>query len=319
MMPGYRADLRFDIWECEGCFCQFADPRPDASAIYELIYRDPDVVPGYSRYAQMTRIAAHTKNPMKELALLEESYWATKKALDELAARTKQPPTIVEMGCGQGYLTYSMVRSGYNARGVDISQAAINEATQRFGDHFVCADIQEYAGKYGAVDALVANQLIEHVSEPVELVRAAITAVKAGGFALFCTPNRSSYPAEAVWQTELPPVHHWWFSEESMRSIAKQVGATVQFVDFTEFLDAYFTPAVDPASVTKTTDPVFLANGQLARHHPASLGTRVANYLRDRSGLMRRFDLWRYARGGAPRRTGSRGYSLCAMFYKAVA
>jgi hypothetical protein len=49
------------------------------------------------------------------------------------------------------------------------------------------------------------------------------------------TPNKTIYPANIIWNTDLPPVHLWWFSENSMRYIANKLNASVQFVDFTEY------------------------------------------------------------------------------------
>ena len=58
---------------------------------------------------------------------------------------------------------------------------------------------------------------------------------KPGGSVIMTTPNKSFYPDDIIWESELPPVHFWWFSEDSIRYIATKLNANVQFVDYTNF------------------------------------------------------------------------------------
>jgi hypothetical protein len=56
-----------------------------------------------------------------------------------------------------------------------------------------------------------------------------------GGKILLTTPNRTFYGKNIVWETDRPPVHLWWFSEDSMKHIADKLNANVQFTDFTDY------------------------------------------------------------------------------------
>ncbi|MGC1442129.1 MAG: hypothetical protein WA888_16095, partial [Burkholderiaceae bacterium] len=55
------------------------------------------------------------------------------------------------------------------------------------------------------------------------------------GVILITTPNKSYYPPSSIWQTESPPVHLWWFSETSLRIIAKKVGMRARLWDFSPY------------------------------------------------------------------------------------
>jgi hypothetical protein len=55
------------------------------------------------------------------------------------------------------------------------------------------------------------------------------------GRVIVTTPNRDAYDADVVWETDPPPVHLSWFSEEGIRRLASRAGLTASFVDFSEY------------------------------------------------------------------------------------
>lgn len=46
------------------------------------------------------------------------------------------------------------------------------------------------------------------------------------------TPNKSNYPATVLWETAPPPTHLWWFSENSIETIATRLGLSASLLDF---------------------------------------------------------------------------------------
>ena len=38
-----------------------------------------------------------------------------------------------------------------------------------------------------------------------------------------------------IWESSLPPIHYWWFGEESMKYIAKSLNASVEFIGFQNY------------------------------------------------------------------------------------
>ena len=45
------------------------------------------------------------------------------------------------------------------------------------------------------------------------------------------TPNRDASPADAIWDTDLPPVHLLWFGSTAIREVARRAGCDVTFLD----------------------------------------------------------------------------------------
>lgn len=231
--PGYQEPDTFGIYHCPECNTAFSLPRTDPTGIYNNIYRNAERVPGYNRYMLYAEIIDKVKDPLKFLAGSSEPYWGVREALAQLDPGRA---SILEIGSGMGYLTYSLVRSGYDARGIDISETAVNRARDRFGDYYTRMDASDLAGENGKqYDVVIATEVIEHIPDPVKFIDSVFSLLKPGGQAIITTPNKSLYPAGTIWASDLPPVHVWWFSEDSMRYLAGRYGSSVSFINYKEY------------------------------------------------------------------------------------
>lgn len=235
---GYREKEKFDIYYCSFCNTSFVWPQEVDSKIYDSIYSQADFVPGYNRYALYASEIKNKKNGLKYLAGKEAMYFAVKKILTQNIAKSDK---ILEVGSGLGYLTYAARQEGYNVTGLDISADAIKKASARFGNYYVCEDVYHYAlkniGKFGVV---ILTEVIEHVPGPSAFVDALMSLLKPGGKLIISTPNKSAYPSNEYWNTELPPVHLTWLSEDSFKAICLQKNFSVSFFDFSDFNKRHF-------------------------------------------------------------------------------
>lgn len=81
-------------------------------------------------------------------------------------------------------------------------------------------------------DAITLLEVIEHVENPKEWLRAAFNMVKPGGVLIVSTPNKDFYVDGSIWATEAPPVHLWWFSARSFARLTHGLNAEIEVVDF---------------------------------------------------------------------------------------
>jgi SAM-dependent methyltransferase len=233
--PGYKQPAKFDIYNCYGCNTSFSFPTIDAADIYEDIYRNGKFVPGYKRYWRYMELVKDLKDPLEFLAHSEDMYWSVKEALSYYP-KEKSSIHILEIGSGLGYLTYSLLKSGYNVKGLDISETAVKQAVKNFGDHFICADLFDYASNNaGKYDMVILTEVIEHIVNPLAFIDAIKRILKTGGISIITTPNKSFFPSDIIWGTENPPVHVWWFSEDSIRYMANRNDLRIDFIDFSNF------------------------------------------------------------------------------------
>jgi hypothetical protein len=79
------------------------------------------------------------------------------------------------------------------------------------------------------------TEVIEHIENPLALIKSLIPLLNENGTLIFTTPNKSVYPPEIAWATDKPPVHCWWFSEKSFEYIAGSLRMNATFVDFAPY------------------------------------------------------------------------------------
>jgi SAM-dependent methyltransferase len=232
--PGYQEPYTFRIYHCSNCNTAFPLPKVDASALYEYIYNNAGNVPGYNRYHRYARFIKKFANPFEYLAESAEPYWGVKQALSESAPEKKL--RILEVGSGLGYLTWSLVKADYDATGMEVSHTAVQRAKEAFGDHYICADLFDYASVYKeSFDIVILTEVIEHVDDPLVFIAAIMKLLRSEGKIIITTPNKSFFPEDIIWASDLPPVHCWWFSEESMIYIANNLNLNIRFINYDKF------------------------------------------------------------------------------------
>jgi len=241
-LRGYQEPNTFDINYCTNCNTSYAFPHCDTEKLYELIYNNGTAVPGYHRYWKYADVVSKISNPLQYLTEKESPYWAVSKAVSEYTDNIKKNPRIIEIGSGLGYFTYALKKAGYNIIGLDISEKAVENAKQRYGDFYISGDLYKYSiENSGLYDLVILTEVIEHIEDISSFISALSKLIQPKGQIIITTPNKSIYPSTAVWVSDFPPVHYWWLSKESFMYIAEKLNMKVSFVDFTEFYKNNFT------------------------------------------------------------------------------
>lgn len=106
--------------------------------------------------------------------------------LDRFDART-----VLDVGCGNGWLTAALARCAFDVTGMDNSESGIAIARRNHPDvPFLLDDAMqpprpELRGRY---DAVVAVEVIDHVAQPRQLLRQVRQLLRPGGLLLVSTP-----------------------------------------------------------------------------------------------------------------------------------
>jgi SAM-dependent methyltransferase len=230
-VPGYQAPDVYEVLDCRSCYTMVADPKRVDQRVYDAIYAVPGGAPGYDRYFHYARRIARARDPLRFLTSRADAAWGVTEAL-----RKYRAASVLEAGCGLGYFTYALKRGGYDVLGIDVSTKAVAHATQTYGDLYRTDSIESYARTAGrSFDAVVMVEVIEHLENPIGAIEGALRLLSPGGSLVLTTPNRTYYGYDRIWSTDLPPVHLWWFSQDSIEALAARVGCRAEFVDFTEY------------------------------------------------------------------------------------
>jgi len=316
--PGYQGPNTFQIYHCQHCNTAFSTPRSvDTQQVYDLIYQKGAVVPGYDRYWKYAQYVKTTDNPLDYLAQNEDTYWSVREALLRIHAVKNSEFKILEIGSGLGYLTYSLRKAGYNAHGLDISAAAVELARDNYGDFYIAGDLFEYAkNNPKSYDVVVFTEVIEHVDNPVLFVGAVLDLLKTNGKTIITTPNKSLFPADIVWQSDLPPIHCWWFSESSLAYIARELGTGISFINFSQFYRKFSYVDCHALRREDTPTPFFDDAGNILVGENKKPKSRFRSFLAHNEILKRLFYLVRTLTNGGIVRLKNRSITLCAVFEK---
>lgn len=316
-IQGYRARKKFIVLECGSCKTSVVDPCVSDDRLYDAIYKNVALVPGYSRYHTLAGELLRTSNPLKRIANSEDSYYAVVKTLKE-RVQDKSRTKICEVGCGQGYLTYSLVKSGFDCSGVDISATAVELARKRYGNYYFCGTISEFSKRYTKPDIVIATELIEHLINPVQFVRNMLDTINERGIVVLTTP-RKPFHTQRIWDTELPPVHLWWFGEIGLKSIAKQAESSVSFIDCAGFYKSNPDYYLNNSSSCDARKPVFddryeMINQTLPREPSRKFGKPLKRVLP--TWMVQRLQKLRAGYSYAGPITGANSRSIAAIFWK---
>ncbi|MCK9486510.1 MAG: methyltransferase domain-containing protein [Dehalococcoidia bacterium] len=109
---------------------------------------------------------------------------------------------VLDLGCGLGEYVRGFARQGARALGSDIAAARLREARQRVRDTqtrgvqgFMVAAGEALPFRDASLDAIVLNEVIEHVQDDRATLREVARVLEPGGRCILYAPNRL-YPFE---------------------------------------------------------------------------------------------------------------------------
>ncbi|HXS81955.1 MAG TPA: methyltransferase domain-containing protein [Methylomirabilota bacterium] len=275
--PGYRDDGQvFGVFRCPACGSSAAWPRTVPGDLYDVIYAQAARIPGYSRYEEYATLVSRSGDPLRELADREDVYWGIAAALQEMGG-PGGVGRVLDIGCGLGYLTFALSRVGYDVRGLDVSKQAIAVARARFGDLFSVGTAAEFkAASHETWSVAILAEVLEHVPDPGALLAEVWSLVAPGGALIVTTPNRTALAAAVIWDTDPPPVHLTWFTEEGVRRLGGSLGAVTTFTDFTGYSATHPTWRLRVPAGRVTRGPMIAADGSPLQDPSTLEGTRRA-------------------------------------------
>jgi 2-polyprenyl-6-hydroxyphenyl methylase/3-demethylubiquinone-9 3-methyltransferase len=105
--------------------------------------------------------------------------------------------TVLDVGCGGGILSESMVQKGAIVTGIDLGEKALKVAQLHSLESGVTVDYQLIAVEAlaekqpASFDIVTCLEMLEHVPDPASVVTACAKLVKPGGHVFFSTINRN--------------------------------------------------------------------------------------------------------------------------------
>ena len=149
------------------------------------------------------------------------------------------PGRLLEIGCGSGEALQGRQDLGWSVEGIEIDGESARLARGR-GIRVGSGALKEQSFAPDSFDAVVLLHLIEHVPDPLDLLRESHRILKSGGRIVVVTPNTSSLGHRWYrrdWRGLEPPRHLNIFGIASFLRLREMTGfRTVRFT--TSFRDA---------------------------------------------------------------------------------
>lgn len=307
-MKGYIEGAFFDIYECSFCNATFVDPLKSDEKVYGYIYKQVKNIPGYERYYRYSEMVKRFNNPLSFLCNSESVYWSVREALNKHFPQ-KENISILEIGSGLGYLTYSLNKSGYKTTGLDISSDAVKQAKEKYGDYYESGDLFVLSeNRKNFYDCVIMTEIIEHVEDPKSFIKAALSLLKENGKLILTTPNKSFAPKGSIWQSDFPPVHLWFLAEESISSLVNGFGKKIEFIDFADYNKKFYSP-----TYTSTIDEIQIGLPRLNKDGTIRLGGEASDLKTSLFGLKGRYYLSYLRRRLKKKEISNCSTSLCAV------
>jgi 2-polyprenyl-3-methyl-5-hydroxy-6-metoxy-1,4-benzoquinol methylase len=171
--------------------------------------------------------AAYYRDILQMDAALRRTYDDTLARLE----RCTSPGRLLDVGCGNGILLEVAVRRGWTAEGVELSSYAAGLARERTGLMVHEGTLDKLALEPLSYDAVTLTQVIEHLVDPLDLLRRAAALLRPGGLLLVATPNPECWLARAKGERFnywLIPAHATLYAPRALRLVLARAGLPVR-------------------------------------------------------------------------------------------
>ena len=205
--PPVETHGRFTMRWCVVCDVQFADPMEEASAEFydrHPLYGGPESLHASSRLLNWDQRCFLRDHP-------------------------RSGGVLLDVGCGTGQFVEAARKTGYQARGLDLSAAQVEVARRRFrGVEVHAGRLRDYAQEVppGSFDVVTAFQVLEHVADPAGFLADLRRLLRPAGYLAV------GVPTSRVWRAfrdpeDAPPNHLTRWSARSLSRALTEGGFTV--------------------------------------------------------------------------------------------
>lgn len=135
---------------------------------------------------------------------------------------------LLDVGCGSGAMLKSIADRGWRVEGVDFDPKAVQNA-QAKGLKVHLGSLEEQKFPDNTFDAITMSHLIEHMPDPLGLLRECHRILKPGGCLVTVTPNAFSWGHRLYgsdWRGLEPPRHLSVFTPHALINAVRHAGFT---------------------------------------------------------------------------------------------
>lgn len=211
---------KYALFECQNCLTQFWNPLKHPGSEY---YEDEK----FSIYNDF--------HSGRDISLVFQDVRFVKFLNEFNNQKNKQ---ILEIGCSDGLLLSHLSSLGNEVWGVDLDSIAIDIAKSRKLQNIYCAKLEEFIAdcedKQIKFDYILAFDVIEHLTNPKDVIQKLKDLLNDGGRIIGTVPNRNRWFADFV-ETDFPPHHFYRFNLSSLNYLLNSCNLVVKNISTFEY------------------------------------------------------------------------------------
>lgn len=287
---------RWTYWDCNGCHALYLDPRPTPDTIglaYARYYTHAAAAPSVGSRAKerlRNELWFHTLGadlaprlhlpwPLAFMMPRLRRYVAEPFGLRDMAQLPKG--LLVDVGCGNGDKLALAHRLGWRTLGLELDTAAAQTAQAR-GLDVRQGGYTELACLTEQADCIVCSHVLEHVHQPLQMLRLLRAALKPEGTLLLSTPNSQSHLREhygRYWRGLEAPRHLAIASHDWLKKHLQALGLDCTSVASMDLECAVESERMRRSDAHALAQDVRNARQALARNAPVPLARGDATQL----------------------------------------
>lgn len=206
----------FELVRCGSCRLVFTNPRPDTKSI--------------GRYYQTENYVSHAGSKKGLIYLIYDlvrniSLKKKKKVIEQY----NNGGSLLDVGCGLGYFLNHMVKGGWNAKGLDVSEEARKYVADSFGLNVLPEEELENLPA-ASQDVITMWHVLEHVHMLQQRVALLKKLLKSDGTLFIAVPNSDAWEVgfyKEFWDGFDVPRHLYHFNHSSIEKLMEICGLKV--------------------------------------------------------------------------------------------
>lgn len=182
--------LWFAVVQCQQCGLCFTNPRPTPAAMEQ--FYPPTYQPHRTSRTRRRKHRAARWSSLFPLASFLPSLQRSKS--ERKALPWHGQGRLLDFGCGGGSYLERMHRQGWRVTGLDASSSAVQRIRSELGLEALVGSLPHPKLRPNSFDVITMWQSLEHVHDPLAVLRQARRLLVAGGKLLVAVPNIDSLP-----------------------------------------------------------------------------------------------------------------------------
>ncbi len=196
------------FYRCLGCRMVYASPAPEQEDLLSFYSRLDDREYG----AEAQGRAKNFRSILRRLRALRPGHGR-----------------LLDIGAANGLFVKLAREDGWQAEGLEPALSLVEEARQRFGVHLHPGTLADLPRPTQPLDVVTLLDIIEHLAEPLELLRAIHPLLRPQGLLVLVTPDIDSLAARVLgrrwWHHRIAHIN--FFSLPSLERLLKASGFTI--------------------------------------------------------------------------------------------